>query len=226
MTANRTLRRHPSKAAKLVLHGLSPKAPLSAKLLHQRSYSWQRSSSTNEATPGSEAPPPVKLHHPTSTSEATPDSISFFLLPFPFLDSNIIHEESRNESKKFHNPLKVRSCGRPPNKRKQSKIEQIVKRAKAKSHKKGSTIDRKQDELSNIEQIDKFLESQRLFMLDKELLVPNDVVQRLRRILFSQPPPSWGSLRSGIHNWKFGESVEETPAFRRHKREHHRCRSA
>ncbi|KAG6533339.1 hypothetical protein ZIOFF_007206 [Zingiber officinale] len=71
-------------------------------------------------------------------------------------DSNIIHEESRNESKKFHSPLKVRSRGRPPTKRKQSKLEQIEKRAKAKSRKKGSTIDRKQDELSNIEQIDKF----------------------------------------------------------------------
>ncbi|KAG6504493.1 hypothetical protein ZIOFF_036827 [Zingiber officinale] len=64
-------------------------------------------------------------------------------------DSNIIHKESRNESKKFHSPLK------------------------------GSTIDRKQDELSNIEQIDKFSESQRLCRLDKELLVPNDIIQTM-----------------------------------------------
>ncbi|XP_042460360.1 protein FAR1-RELATED SEQUENCE 6-like [Zingiber officinale] len=92
-------------------------------------------------------------------------------------DSNIIHEESRNESKKFHSPLKVRSRERPPTKKKQSKIEQIEKRAKAKSRKKGSIIDRKQDDLSNIEEIDKSAESQRLFRLDKELLVPNDVVQ-------------------------------------------------
>ncbi|KAG6484537.1 hypothetical protein ZIOFF_053056 [Zingiber officinale] len=98
-------------------------------------------------------------------------------------DSNIIHEESRNESKKFHSPLKVRSRGRPPTKRKQSKIEQIEKRAKAKSRKKGSIIDRKQDDLSNIEEIDKSAESQRLFRLDKELLVPNDVVQLQGEIL-------------------------------------------
>ncbi|KAG6517391.1 hypothetical protein ZIOFF_020777 [Zingiber officinale] len=96
-------------------------------------------------------------------------------------DSNIIHEESRNERKKFYSPLKVRSRGRPSTKRKQSKIEQIEKRAKTKSRKKGSTIDRKQDELSNIEQIDKFSESQRLFRLDKELLVPNDIVQTMER---------------------------------------------
>ncbi|XP_042392986.1 protein FAR1-RELATED SEQUENCE 6-like isoform X2 [Zingiber officinale] len=65
-------------------------------------------------------------------------------------DSNKIHEESRNESKQFHSPLKVRSRGRPPTKRKQPKIEQIVKKAKTKSQKKGSTVDRKQDELSNL----------------------------------------------------------------------------
>ncbi|KAG6534124.1 hypothetical protein ZIOFF_008008 [Zingiber officinale] len=87
-------------------------------------------------------------------------------------DSNIIHEESRIESKKFHSPLKVRSCGRPPTKRKQSKIEQIEKRAKAKSRKKGSTIDREQDDDDSV-----LIESQRLFRLDKELLVPNDIVQ-------------------------------------------------
>ncbi|KAG6538429.1 hypothetical protein ZIOFF_003550 [Zingiber officinale] len=128
-------------------------------------------------------------------------------------DNNIIHEESRIESKKFHSPLKVRSRGRPPTKRKQSKIEQIEKRAKAKSRKKGSIIDRKQDELSNIEQIDKFsslivdssfivfpafllnlrddsvlIESQRLFRLDKELLVPNDIIQTMERTRSLEKP--------------------------------------
>ncbi|XP_042457631.1 protein FAR-RED IMPAIRED RESPONSE 1-like [Zingiber officinale] len=103
-------------------------------------------------------------------------------------ESNIIHEESRNESKKFHSPLKVRSRGRPPTKRKQSKLEQIEKRAKAKSRKKGSTIDRKQDELSNIEQIDKFSESQRLFRLDKELLVLNDIIQTMERTRSFEKP--------------------------------------
>ncbi|KAG6518896.1 hypothetical protein ZIOFF_022377 [Zingiber officinale] len=111
----------------------------------------------------------------------TPKEISFW-------DSNIIHEESRNESKKFHSPLKVRSRGRPPTKRKQSKIEQIEKRAKAKSRKKGSIIDRKQDDLSNIEEIDKSAESQRLFRLDKELLVPNDVVQTMERTRSFEKP--------------------------------------
>ncbi|XP_042423533.1 protein FAR-RED IMPAIRED RESPONSE 1-like [Zingiber officinale] len=65
-------------------------------------------------------------------------------------DNNKIHEESRYESKQFHSPLKVRSRGRPPTKRKQSKIEQIVKKAKTKSQKKSSTVDKKQDELSNL----------------------------------------------------------------------------
>ncbi|XP_042379924.1 protein FAR-RED IMPAIRED RESPONSE 1-like [Zingiber officinale] len=57
-----------------------------------------------------------------------------------YQDSNKIYEESRNESKQFHSPLKVRSRGRPPMKRKQSKIEQIVKKTKTKSQKKGSTV--------------------------------------------------------------------------------------
>ncbi|XP_042409875.1 protein FAR-RED IMPAIRED RESPONSE 1-like [Zingiber officinale] len=67
-----------------------------------------------------------------------------------YQDSNKIYEESRNESKQFHSPLKVRSRGRPPMKRKQSKIEQIVKKTKTKSQKKSSTVDKKQDELSNM----------------------------------------------------------------------------
>ncbi|KAG6487966.1 hypothetical protein ZIOFF_056705 [Zingiber officinale] len=67
-----------------------------------------------------------------------------------YQDNNKIYEESRNESKQFHSPLKVRSRGRPPMKRKQSKIEQIVKKTKTKSQKKSSTVDKKQDELSNM----------------------------------------------------------------------------
>ncbi|KAG6535567.1 hypothetical protein ZIOFF_000589 [Zingiber officinale] len=117
-------------------------------------------------------------------------------------DSNIIHEESRNESKKFHSPLKVRSRGRPPTKRKQSKIEQIEKRAKAKSRKKGSIIDRKQDDLSNIEEIDKSAESQRLFRLDKELLVPNDVVQTMERTRSFEKPIDLLQMHADLLKWR------------------------
>lgn len=46
-----------------------------------------------------------------------------------------LNDESRVDSKKLHTPLKVRSRGRPPTKRKQSKIDQIVKKAEAKSRK-------------------------------------------------------------------------------------------
>ncbi|XP_042396465.1 protein FAR-RED IMPAIRED RESPONSE 1-like [Zingiber officinale] len=121
-------------------------------------------------------------------------------------DSNIIHEESRNESKKFHSPLKVRSRGHPPMKRKQSKLEQIEKRAKPKSRKKGSTIDRKQDELSNIEQIDKFSESQRLFRLDKELLVPNDIIQTMERTRSFEKPIDLLQMHADL--FKEGESAK------------------
>ncbi|KAG6504163.1 hypothetical protein ZIOFF_036494 [Zingiber officinale] len=40
-------------------------------------------------------------------------------------------------AKAIHSPLKVRSRGRPPTKRKQSKIEQIVKKSVAKARKEG-----------------------------------------------------------------------------------------
>ncbi|KAG6488075.1 hypothetical protein ZIOFF_056833 [Zingiber officinale] len=46
---------------------------------------------------------------------------------------------STSGSKAIHSPLKVRSRGRPPTKRKQSKIEQIVKKSVAKARKEGPT---------------------------------------------------------------------------------------
>ncbi|XP_042396925.1 protein FAR-RED IMPAIRED RESPONSE 1-like [Zingiber officinale] len=91
-------------------------------------------------------------------------------------ESNIIHEESRNESKKFHSPLK------------------------------GSTIDRKQDELSNIEQIDKFSESQRLCRLDKELLVPNDIIQTMERTRSFEKPIDLLQMHADL--FKEGESAK------------------
>ncbi|KAG6487049.1 hypothetical protein ZIOFF_055631 [Zingiber officinale] len=55
-TTNRTLRRHPSKATKLILQDLSPKAPplakllLEAKLLHQRNFSKPKSYSMRRSS--------------------------------------------------------------------------------------------------------------------------------------------------------------------------------
>ncbi|KAG6474249.1 hypothetical protein ZIOFF_068174 [Zingiber officinale] len=47
---------------------------------------------------------------------------------------------STSDSKAIHSPLKVRSRGRPPTKRKQSKIEQIVKKSVAKARKEAIKI--------------------------------------------------------------------------------------
>ncbi|KAG6510726.1 hypothetical protein ZIOFF_028760 [Zingiber officinale] len=48
-----------------------------------------------------------------------------------------LKEVSTSGAKVIHSPLKVRSRGRPPTKRKQSKIEQIMKKSIAKARKKG-----------------------------------------------------------------------------------------
>ncbi|KAG6499596.1 hypothetical protein ZIOFF_039386 [Zingiber officinale] len=47
-----------------------------------------------------------------------------------------LKEASTSSSKTIHSPLKVRSRGRPPTKRKQSKIEQIMKKSVAKARRK------------------------------------------------------------------------------------------
>ncbi|XP_042405043.1 protein FAR1-RELATED SEQUENCE 6-like [Zingiber officinale] len=63
-----------------------------------------------------------------------------------------LKETSTSSSKTIHSPLKVRSRGRPPTKRKQSKIEQIVKKYVAKARKKviqGPTMS--VEELNNME---------------------------------------------------------------------------
>ncbi|XP_042398945.1 protein FAR-RED IMPAIRED RESPONSE 1-like [Zingiber officinale] len=48
-----------------------------------------------------------------------------------------LKEVSTSSAKAIHSPLKVRSRGRPPTKRKQSKVEQIMKKSIAKVRKKG-----------------------------------------------------------------------------------------
>ncbi|KAG6495271.1 hypothetical protein ZIOFF_043065 [Zingiber officinale] len=48
-----------------------------------------------------------------------------------------LKEVSTSGAKAIHSPLKVRSRGRPPTKRKQSKVEQIMKKSIAKARKKG-----------------------------------------------------------------------------------------
>ncbi|KAG6505523.1 hypothetical protein ZIOFF_037879 [Zingiber officinale] len=70
----------------------------------------------------------------------------------------------------------------------------------------GSTIDRKQDELSNIEQIDKFSESQRLCRLDKELLVPNDIIQTMERTRSFEKPIDLLQMHADL--FKEGESAK------------------
>ncbi|KAG6517625.1 hypothetical protein ZIOFF_021021 [Zingiber officinale] len=63
-----------------------------------------------------------------------------------------LKEASTSSSKTIHSPLKVRSRGCPPTKRKQSKIEQIVKKSVAKARKKvieGPTVS--VEELTNME---------------------------------------------------------------------------
>ncbi|XP_042410344.1 protein FAR1-RELATED SEQUENCE 6-like [Zingiber officinale] len=63
-----------------------------------------------------------------------------------------LKEASTSSSKTIHSRLKVRSRGRPPTKRKQSKIEQIVKKSVAKARKKvieGPTVS--VEELNNME---------------------------------------------------------------------------
>ncbi|KAG6508969.1 hypothetical protein ZIOFF_034352 [Zingiber officinale] len=63
-----------------------------------------------------------------------------------------LKEASTSSSKTIHSPLKVRSRGRPPTKRKQCKIEQIVKKSVAKARKKvieGPTVS--VEELNNME---------------------------------------------------------------------------
>ena len=47
-----------------------------------------------------------------------------------------LEEASTSGAKVIHSPLKVRTKGRPPIKRKQSKVEQIVKKSIAKAQKK------------------------------------------------------------------------------------------
>ncbi|XP_042387722.1 protein disulfide-isomerase like 2-1-like [Zingiber officinale] len=47
-----------------------------------------------------------------------------------------LEEASTSGAKVIHSPLKVRTKGRPPIKRKQSKVEQIVKKSIAKARKK------------------------------------------------------------------------------------------
>ncbi|XP_074571837.1 protein FAR-RED IMPAIRED RESPONSE 1-like [Curcuma longa] len=74
-------------------------------------------------------------------------------------DSNTIHVESRIESKEFHTPLKVRARGRPPTKRKQSKVEQIVKKVAAKSRNQAKDVrggGKEQEDLSNVGQCSRF----------------------------------------------------------------------
>ncbi|XP_047326870.1 protein FAR-RED IMPAIRED RESPONSE 1-like [Impatiens glandulifera] len=59
------------------------------------------------------------------------------------MDVNKIHSMEGDESriaKSLHSPLKVRSRGRPPTKRKQSKLEQIVRNTVAKRRKKQEVI--------------------------------------------------------------------------------------
>ncbi|KAG6493155.1 hypothetical protein ZIOFF_048132 [Zingiber officinale] len=48
-----------------------------------------------------------------------------------------LKEESTSGTKVIHSPLKVRTKGCPPTKRKQSKVEQIVNKSLAKARKKG-----------------------------------------------------------------------------------------
>ncbi|KAG6506561.1 hypothetical protein ZIOFF_031885 [Zingiber officinale] len=48
-----------------------------------------------------------------------------------------LKEVSTSSAKAIHSPLNVRSRGHPPTKRKQSKIEQIVKKSVVKARKKG-----------------------------------------------------------------------------------------
>ncbi|KAG6483586.1 hypothetical protein ZIOFF_060234 [Zingiber officinale] len=53
-----------------------------------------------------------------------------------------LEEASTSGTKAIHSPLKVRTKGRPPTKRKQSKVEQIVKKSFAKARKKNENSGR------------------------------------------------------------------------------------